>query len=118
LRRCDAPASILAVPEQRGEARVGVKTRPTEPVDGAVLGDERGRLAIPDESVVLDAGAHEHDLAGTGGENGACAALTATQPRPAGRGSPPAGSNRATFQSSFTLAALITLYQRSISSRI
>ena len=55
----DSPMAIVRVAQQRGKTRPRVEAGPAEPVDGAVLGDERGRLAVTDERVILDATRHE-----------------------------------------------------------
>lgn len=51
----DPPAAVVRVAQQRGKARPRVEARPAQPVDGAVLGDDGGRLAVTDEGVILDA---------------------------------------------------------------
>ncbi len=53
-RRRDLPASVRAIAEQRGEARTRVEAGQAQPVDRAVAPDERGRLGVSDERVVLD----------------------------------------------------------------
>ena len=53
-RRLDRPVAVLRVAEQRGEERARVEARQAQPVDGAVTADERGRLQVADEPVVLD----------------------------------------------------------------
>src|SRR5262249_2969318 len=50
----DLPTAIARVAQQRRKTRPRVEAGPAEPVDGAVLGDERGRFAITDERVILD----------------------------------------------------------------
>src|SRR5262249_26055599 len=68
--------------------RPRVEAGPAEPVDGAVLGDQRGRFAITDERVILDATRHESSsLLGIGS--------TGVAPMPSLRkatGAPPARS--------------------------
>src|SRR5690606_24251877 len=54
----DLPAPVLRPAEQGGEAGAGVEARPAEPVDGSVARDERRRLAVADQGVVLDARGH------------------------------------------------------------
>ena len=56
----DPPTAIARVAQQRRETRPGIEAGPAEPVDRAVLGDERGGLAIADERVILDATRHEN----------------------------------------------------------
>ena len=53
--RRDDPAAVVGVPEQRREAGAGVEARKARPVDRAVAPDERCRLQVADEAVVLDA---------------------------------------------------------------
>ena len=52
-RRLDRPVAVLRVAEQRGEERARVEARQAQPVDGAVATDERSRLQVADEPVVL-----------------------------------------------------------------
>ena len=54
----ERPVSVLLRPEERSEARPGIEARQAEPVHGSVAADERGRLEVSDETVVLDAGGH------------------------------------------------------------
>ena len=58
-RRGQEPAAVIGRAEERGETGAGVEAREAEPVDGPVAADERRRLAIADERVVLDAGCHD-----------------------------------------------------------
>ena len=53
-RRLDRPVAVLCVAEQCGEERARVEARQAQPVDGAVTADERSRLEVADEPVVLD----------------------------------------------------------------
>ena len=59
-RRGARPAGAISqrpcsgVAEQRGEARARVEARQAQPVDRAVAADQRGRLGVADERVVLD----------------------------------------------------------------
>jgi hypothetical protein len=59
--RCwrDPPSAVVGVAQQRRETRVRVEAWPAEPIDGAVLRDERGRFTVADERVVLDATSHD-----------------------------------------------------------
>jgi hypothetical protein len=57
-RRSDCPVAVLIAAEELREARIGVDARQAEPVDGAVLGDQRHRARVTDEPVVLDVGRH------------------------------------------------------------
>ena len=45
-------------PEQRREARAAVEARHAQPVDRAVVADERGGLGVADQGVLLDARGH------------------------------------------------------------
>ena len=45
---------FVGVAEQRGEARAGVEAGSAQPVDAAVVADERGGLGVADERVPLD----------------------------------------------------------------
>jgi PAS domain S-box-containing protein len=56
--RCDPPATVLHRPEQCREARGRVEARHAEPVERAVASDERRRLVVRDERIVLDAKCH------------------------------------------------------------
>ena len=56
----DPPTAIARVAQQRREARPRIEAGPTEPIDRAVLGDERGGLAIANQRVILDATRHEY----------------------------------------------------------
>ncbi len=56
--RCDLPASVVLVSQERGEARAAVEPRCAQPVDRAVVADERGGLRIADHGVLLDSGSH------------------------------------------------------------
>ena len=47
--------AISRIAEQSREARVGIEARQAQPVDGAVVGDERRGLGVTDERVLLDA---------------------------------------------------------------
>src|SRR3984893_838014 len=53
------PTALVRVAQQGRQTRPRVEAGPAEPVDGAVLGDERSRLAVTDERVILDATRHE-----------------------------------------------------------
>jgi hypothetical protein len=61
LRRRDDPAAVLAVTQQRCESGVGVETRETAPVDRALAMDERRRLQVGQERVILDPSPHGFD---------------------------------------------------------
>ena len=54
----DLPVAVLLGAEQRGKACVRVEPRCAEPVDRAVVGDQRNGLRVADERVLLDAGGH------------------------------------------------------------
>ena len=53
-RGCEQPAAVVLVAEQRGEAGTGVEAGEAEPVDRAAAVDERRRLEVADQRVVLD----------------------------------------------------------------
>jgi hypothetical protein len=53
-RRRDAPAAVLGLAEERGEARRGIEARPAQPVERAVARDERGGVAVADQRVVFN----------------------------------------------------------------
>src|SRR5262245_13338959 len=62
LRTCgwrDPPMAVVRTPQQRRKTCLRVEAGPAQPVDGAVLGDERGRLAVTDQRIVLDAARHD-----------------------------------------------------------
>src|SRR5205085_8445125 len=52
--RCNEPPPVDLVPEERREARGRVEPRQAQPVDGTVAANERGRLHIADQPVILD----------------------------------------------------------------
>ena len=54
----DLPVAVGLVTEERGEARAGIEPGDAEPVDRAVVGDQRGGLGVADERVLLDARRH------------------------------------------------------------
>ncbi|GJE46333.1 hypothetical protein AEGHOMDF_5536 [Methylobacterium soli] len=54
----ETPEAVLWRAEQRGEAGGGVEVRKAQPVDAALPADQRGRVAIADERVILDPGRH------------------------------------------------------------
>jgi hypothetical protein len=70
-RGCHAPVSVPLVAEQRGEARGRIEARQAEPVDRSVPADQRRRLHVADQAIVLDehpptilsAGVTSHHLA-------------------------------------------------------
>jgi hypothetical protein len=49
---------VVGVAEQGREARAGVEAGSAEPVDAAVVADERRGLRVADERVALDRGGH------------------------------------------------------------
>jgi hypothetical protein len=51
---CEQPSAVVLVAQQRGETCARVESRPAEPIDGSVARDERRRLTIADDCVVLD----------------------------------------------------------------
>ena len=54
------PASVLRPAEKCGETGPRVESRQAEPIDGAVAADQRGRVAIADQGVVLDRQRHRN----------------------------------------------------------
>ena len=58
----ERPPTVLLVAEERREAGAGVEAREAEPVDAAVTRDERRRLEVADEAVVLDPLGHDGTL--------------------------------------------------------
>ena len=52
--RREQPAAVPLVAEQRREAGVRVEAGQAEPVDRAVAADERSRLQVADQAVVLE----------------------------------------------------------------
>ncbi len=54
IRRPEAPTAVLGVAEKRAEHGCRVESRHAEPVDRAVVADQRGRAAVPDDGVLLD----------------------------------------------------------------
>ena len=50
----DAPPPVIGCAEQSREAGAAVETRPTQPVDGPVTGNESGARAVSYECVVFD----------------------------------------------------------------
>ncbi len=58
LDRRDEPAPVTPVSEQRREAGVRVEAREAAPVDRPLAMDERRRLEVRDERVVLDQACH------------------------------------------------------------
>src|SRR5262249_56295653 len=57
--RRNEPASMLGCPQQRRKAGARIKSRPTQPIDRAVTPDERGRLAIANDGIVLYRQGHD-----------------------------------------------------------
>ncbi|OUD96467.1 hypothetical protein CMMCAS03_00465 [Clavibacter michiganensis subsp. michiganensis] len=54
----ELPRAVLLGAEERTEHGRGVEAGEAQPVDGSVAGDQRSRVAVPDECVVLDAHGH------------------------------------------------------------
>src|SRR5436190_18943665 len=54
----EAPMPIVVIAQERGEHRAGIKARPAQPIDRTVPADQRGRLAIANERVILNALPH------------------------------------------------------------
>src|SRR5215208_2956352 len=57
--RRDQPPPVTLVAQQRGEAGPRIEAREAEPVDRAVAADQRGRVRVADERVLLDPLRHE-----------------------------------------------------------
>jgi len=53
-RRGEEPAPVFRLAEQRGEAGAGIEAREATPIDRPVTADQRGRLQVPDQRIVLD----------------------------------------------------------------
>jgi hypothetical protein len=49
---------VIGCAEKCGEAGAGIEAREAQPVDGPIAADERSRLTIADERVVLDPRCH------------------------------------------------------------
>ena len=62
--RRQQPAAVVRRPQERGEGRIRVEARETEPIDRPVLGDEREAAEVSDDGVVLDARGHPTNLSG------------------------------------------------------
>lgn len=58
IRGLDQPAPMFRRAEQRGKTRPGIEPRPAEPVNRTRPGHQRGGLAVSDEGVVFEWGAH------------------------------------------------------------
>src|SRR5439155_6359140 len=54
----DEPATVLRFAQERGEAGPGVETRQAEPIDRAIFAHERRRVAIANQSVILNVARH------------------------------------------------------------
>ena len=52
--------AVLPLTQQTRETSGRIETRKTQPIDGSVIADERGRAGVPYESVIFDAKRHEH----------------------------------------------------------
>ena len=64
LGRRDQPAAVLLGAEQRSEDRPGVEPGYAQPVDRPVAADQRRRLGVADDRVILD-GQSQGDLLGS-----------------------------------------------------
>ena len=56
--RCNAPVSLVFVPQKGGHACGGGEGGPAEPVDRTLLADQCGSFAVADKCVVLNASSH------------------------------------------------------------
>ena len=63
--RREQPPPVLRRPEDRGEARPGIESRKAAPVDRSLPSDERRRLKVPEQCVVLNR-RHFHPLSRSG----------------------------------------------------
>src|SRR5215471_2328720 len=61
-RRREQPATAVGAAEERSEAGARVEAGEAEPVDGAAAVDERRRLQVTEQRVVLDAGGHRFSI--------------------------------------------------------
>ena len=59
VRRRDQPSSVLRPAEERGKTRGAVETGQAQPIDRAVAPDQRRRLTIADDGVVLNSKRHK-----------------------------------------------------------
>jgi hypothetical protein len=56
--RRDLPVTVIGVAEQGRETGLGVEARQAQPVHRTVRADQRGRLHVADDGVVLDPACH------------------------------------------------------------
>src|SRR3954447_26996376 len=54
VRRSNQPAAMVWAPKQGGEARIGIKARPAQPIYRSISSDKRRCLAIADQGVILN----------------------------------------------------------------
>ena len=54
----DRPSAVVRGAEEIGETGGRIEARPAKPIDGQIAPDEGGRLAIPDDRVILDIQRH------------------------------------------------------------
>jgi hypothetical protein len=66
LPRRDQPPSVLRAAKKRAKACRAIETGQAQPIDRTVAPDQRHRLAVSDDSVVLDSKRHRVDLSGEG----------------------------------------------------
>ncbi len=57
--RSDRPEPVIVGAEQAGEAGVGVEPRQAEPVDASIASDDRCRLGVADDCVLLERKRHD-----------------------------------------------------------
>ena len=60
--RRQQPAAVVRRPQERGERRIRVEARETEPIDRPVLGDEREAAEVGNDGVVFDARRHRRNV--------------------------------------------------------
>jgi hypothetical protein len=66
FRRRDQPPSVLGAAKKRAKARRAIETGQAQPIDRTVASDQRYRLAVPNDGVVLDSKRHRVVLSGKG----------------------------------------------------
>jgi hypothetical protein len=56
--RGNEPAAMVRRAEESRETGVGIEPRPTQPIDGTIAPDQRGRLAVADKRIVFNTQRH------------------------------------------------------------
>ena len=59
FRRRNQPSSVLRAAEQRGKTGAAVEAGQAQPIDRAVAANQRRRLAVSDDRVVLNSKRHK-----------------------------------------------------------